>query len=92
MGDRKGMPVSFFTHLAIQRKQILKVALYAIEAFVICLIGTWLFAGAISIGTKLLISGAFALVVFVIGLYGVMLVSTRIVGGSQSGDKKTKIN
>ena len=80
--------MSLLDHLIVQQKQILKVARYALEAFVIALIGTWLFAGGISVGTKVLISGVFALVVFVIGFCGVLLISFRVVEKSQSIDEK----
>lgn len=81
--------MSFVTHLVLQKKQIIKVTLYSMEAFAICLVGTWLFSSGTTVATKLLISGVFALLVFGVGLCGVMLVSMSVAGKNRT-DEKTK--
>ena len=79
--------MSLPTHLAIQKKQILKLFFYAIGAFVFCLVGTWLFSKGMPIETKLLISRFFGLGIFAIGFCGVILVSMSVVGKNEAGEK-----
>lgn len=82
--------MSLLTHLSVQRKQIAKVAIYSLEAFLLCLVGTWLFAGETSLVTKLLISGAFALIVFSIGTCGVLFVSLNVLSKRKDNGEKAK--
>jgi hypothetical protein len=63
------------THLSIQRKNLLKVALYGAEAFGLCLLGIWIFRNDIALQWKLVISGALGGFVFLVGVVMVLFVS-----------------
>jgi MFS-type transporter involved in bile tolerance (Atg22 family) len=69
------MTLPFSTHIKVQRKQLLKVFVYAVEAFGLALLGTWLFAEGTSFFGKVVISAASAAVILVIGIVGVLLTS-----------------
>ncbi len=67
--------MSLLTHISVQRKQLLKVLLYSLEAFVICLVGLWFLFDNMSIPSKVIASGLFGLGVLVIGAIAVLVAS-----------------
>jgi len=67
--------MSLVEHLGIQRKNLLRVLLYGLEAGVLCLVALWLLFDNLSFQAKLLVSGAFALGIFLIGAISVLLTS-----------------
>jgi cyanate permease len=69
------MRASLRTHVLVQRKNLLKIALYSAEAFGLCFLGLWLFRNDIPLQWKLLMSGIFGGVIFLIGLLMVLFVS-----------------
>ncbi|MCW5604752.1 MAG: hypothetical protein KIT18_09445 [Burkholderiales bacterium] len=69
------MRAPLVTHIQVQRKSLLKVALYSTESFGLCLLGLWLFYNNISLFGKVLVSGAFASFVFVVGALMVLFMS-----------------
>jgi hypothetical protein len=77
------------THIQIQRKSLLKVALYSAEAFGLCLLGVWLFRNDIPLYGKLIISGVFAAFVLIVGVVMVLFVSYSTLANAQ-GDAVAK--
>ena len=69
------MPAPLRTHIQIQRKSLLRVAWYSVEAFLLCLLGIWLFQNTMPLYGKLIVSGAFAAVVLLAGAFLVLFTS-----------------
>jgi hypothetical protein len=68
-------------HIAIQRKQLLRVLIYGLEAFAICFIGLWFLFDTLSIVGSAAASALFAVGVIVIGAISVIVVSIKTEGG-----------
>jgi hypothetical protein len=69
------MAMSPLAHIQAQRRQLMKVAFYGIEAAVICFLGMWLLFEQYSLPGKLFVSAAFGLGVVVIGSIAVLVAS-----------------